>query len=266
MKISLQVCALASGSSGNAIYIGSSSQEVLIDVGLSGKELKRRLKKIDRRVEDIDALFLTHEHSDHIKGAGVVARECQIPIYASQGTWVEAKEKLGKLNPEQKKIISTKELTVGNLGIKPFSIPHDACEPVGYSVVCEGVEVAIATDMGEIDSGVKNKITDSDLVVLESNHDLEMLKIGPYPWSVKKRIMSSEGHLSNDEAADLAVELGQKGVRRILLAHLSQDNNIPELAFLTIKNMLVEAGLEVGKDVQLDFAYQEEVSKVYQLG
>jgi phosphoribosyl 1,2-cyclic phosphodiesterase len=266
ITISLQVCTLASGSSGNAIYVGSDNKKILIDAGLSGAELNRRLAGIDLQLEDIDAVLLTHEHNDHISGAGVVARRCDIPIYASEGTWVAAEKKLGDLKATQQQILSGNGLEIGDFKINSFSTPHDAEESVGYTIACQDKKLAVATDMGEVTAEVKAEISSADLVILESNHDLEMLKIGPYPWSVKKRIMSQEGHLSNDDAADLTVDLVKQGVSRILLAHLSQDNNMPELAFLTIKNMLVAEGLEIDTDVKLDFAYQEQISKCYQLG
>jgi len=232
---------------------------------LSGKELNRRLQKIDRQLADIDAVLLTHEHNDHIAGAGVVARRCNLPLYATEGTWAGSEEKVGKLSSNQQRVIETTGFEIGDLKIKPFSIPHDARQPTGYTLLQGQKKLAVATDMGKVTPEVKKEISQADLVVLEANHDLEMLKIGPYPWSVKKRIMSTEGHLSNDEAADLAVELAESGVGRILLAHLSQDNNMPELALLTIKNMLVEAGLKVKEDINLDFAYQDQISRVYQL-
>ncbi|GAB6099600.1 MBL fold metallo-hydrolase [Halanaerocella petrolearia] len=208
---------------------------------------------------------MTHEHSDHISGAGVVARRCKVPIYATEGTWQVGEEKLGKLNSRQKKLVVREGFTIGKLQIKPFTISHDAQEPVGYTVTYQDNKVAIATDMGVVTDEVRAEINDANLVVLEANHDLEMLKIGPYPWSLKKRVMGQEGHLSNDDAADLVVDLAKSQASRIVLAHLSQDNNIPELAFLTIKNMLIEDGLELGTDIELDFATQEQVSDVYSI-
>ncbi|AGB42442.1 metal-dependent hydrolase, beta-lactamase superfamily I [Halobacteroides halobius DSM 5150] len=261
----MQLCVLASGSSGNAIYIASQERKVLIDAGLSGKETSRRLAQIDVDIHDLDAILLTHEHGDHLTGAGVIARKCKIPIYATDGTWQVGEEKLGKLTSSQKLIVK-QGFNIGNLKINPFSISHDAKEPVGYTVSSDGKKLAIATDMGVVTKEVRAEINDADLVVLESNHDLEMLKIGPYPWSLKKRVMGPQGHLSNDDAADLIVELANKKASRILLAHLSQDNNIPELAFLTIKNMLVDDGLEIGQDIELDFTSQDQISKLYQVG
>lgn len=261
--MSLKISTLASGSSGNSIYIESPEQKILIDAGLSGKEINRRLEEIGRQVEEIDFILVTHEHSDHLHGVGVLARRCDIPIYATGGTWAKAEPKIGSIKARQQKEIKKEEFVVGDCKIRPFAINHDAQEPVGYTIKSSSAQIAVATDMGEITSEVKEEVTGSDLVVLESNHDLEMLKIGPYPWHLKKRVMGEEGHLSNDDAAAFAVELAQNSVQRILLAHLSQDNNVPELAFLTIKNMLVAAGIELGSDLELSFAHQDEVSPLY---
>ncbi|MCK8828313.1 MBL fold metallo-hydrolase [Natroniella acetigena] len=264
--ISLQISVLASGSSGNVIYVESEQKKVLIDAGLSGKQINNRLRKINLSVKDLDAILLTHEHTDHIQGAGVLARRCKIPLYATAGTWQAAGDKLGKLKSEQQCVIDTTSFNLGDCQIKAFSIPHDAQEPVGYTITSCGAKVGVATDMGEVTDHVRAEISDSDLVVLESNHDLEMLKIGPYPWSLKKRVMGNKGHLSNDAAGAEVVKLAKSSVSRILLAHLSKNNNVPELAFLTIKNMLVEAGIKLEQDIRLDFAYQEEATPLYQLG
>ncbi|WP_408955360.1 MBL fold metallo-hydrolase [Natroniella sp. ANB-PHB2] len=264
--ISLQISVLASGSSGNAIYVEAGQKKILIDAGLSGKQINNRLKKINLSVKELDAILLTHEHTDHIQGAGVLARRCKIPLYATAGTWQVAADKLGKLKSEQQCVIDTKPFNLGGCQIKPFSIPHDAQEPVGYTITSCGAKMAVATDIGEMTDQIRAEISDSDLVVLESNHDLEMLKIGPYPWSLKKRVMGNKGHLSNDAAGAEVVNLSKRSVSRILLAHLSKNNNIPELAFLTIKNMLVEAGIKLDRDIKLDFAYQEQVTPLYQLG
>ena len=261
--ITLKVSALASGSSGNSIYIESEEKNILIDAGLSGKEINRRLERIDRQVEDIDLILVTHEHNDHVHGVGVLARKCDIPIYATAGTWAKAEEKIGNIKGRQQKEIKQKEFTIADCKIRPFAISHDAQEPVGYTIKSSSAKIAVATDTGEITSELREQVMGSDLVVLESNHDLEMLKIGPYPWHLKKRIMGEEGHLSNDDAAAFAVELAQNSAQRILLAHLSQDNNVPELAFLTIKNMLIEAGIELGTDLELSFAHQDQASKLF---
>jgi phosphoribosyl 1,2-cyclic phosphodiesterase len=162
--------------------------------------------------------------------------------------------------------VIAKGLEIGDLEINSFKTSHDAVDPVGFSFQSKGQKVAVATDIGCMSKEIIENLAESDLVILESNHDLEMLKAGPYPWHLKKRIMGEEGHLSNDDAADTVVKLVKSSVKRILLAHLSKDNNIPELAYLTIKNMIVEAGMELGQDLELDFAHRDQVSKLFKIG
>lgn len=266
IKITLEVCSLASGSSGNSIYIATDRKKILIDAGLSGKRVSERLDEIDIVGGDLDAILVTHEHQDHIKGVGILSRRFNLPIYATEKTWAAAKEDLGTIKSNHKRLINKKGLTLGDLGIEAFEIPHDAVDPVGFTLKNQSKRVSIATDIGYMTDEIMSNLKDSELVILESNHDLEMLKAGPYPWSLKQRIMSQEGHLSNDDAAATVVELVKNSVERILLAHLSKDNNVPELAHLTVKNMIIDAGMELGRDLQLDFAYRNEVSNLFQVG
>ncbi|MBM7622851.1 MBL fold metallo-hydrolase [Sporohalobacter salinus] len=266
IKISLEVCSLASGSSGNSIYIATDKRKILIDAGLSGKRISERLDKLSVDGSELDAILVTHEHRDHIKGVGVLSRRFNLPIYATEKTWAVAEEDLGKIKPNHRCIINKEGLTLGDLEIESFEIPHDAVDPVGFTLKNQSKKVSVATDIGYMTEEIMSNLKNSELVILESNHDLEMLKAGPYPWSLKKRIMSKEGHLSNDDAAATVVELVKNSVERILLAHLSKDNNVPELAHLTIKNMVIDAGMELGRDLQLNFAYRDEVSKLFQVG
>ncbi|SDC12650.1 MULTISPECIES: MBL fold metallo-hydrolase [unclassified Candidatus Frackibacter] len=264
--ITLKVCSLASGSSGNSIYIASNQKQVLVDAGLSGKKISEKLSEINVVGDEIDGILVTHEHQDHIKGVGILSRRFDVPIYATEKTWTAAEEKLGKIKRKNKCIIDKEGIEIGDLRIGCFSTPHDAVDPVGFTFYSNGKKAAIATDIGYMSEEILDNLTGAELVVLESNHDLEMLKAGPYPWHLKKRIMGTEGHLSNDDAAATVVELVKNSVKRILLAHLSKDNNVPELAHLTTKNMVVDAGMKLGKDFELGFAYREEVSQLFQVG
>jgi len=264
--ITLKVCSLASGSSGNSIYIASNKKQVLVDAGLSGKRVSERLAEINVVGDDIDGILVTHEHQDHIKGVGILSRRFDIPIYATEKTWAAAEENLGKIKSKNRCFINKEGVEIGDLEINCFSTPHDAVDPVGFTFCSKGKKAAIATDIGYMNEEILNNLAGAEIVVLESNHDLEMLKAGPYPWHLKKRIMGTEGHLSNDDAAATVVDLVKKSVKRILLAHLSKDNNVPELAHLTTKNMVVEAGMKLGKDLELGFAYRDEVSKLFQVG
>ncbi|MGM0471313.1 MAG: MBL fold metallo-hydrolase [Bacillota bacterium] len=266
IEITLEVCSLASGSSGNSIYIASKDQQVLVDAGLSGKQITEKLAQIDVSGDELDAILVTHEHQDHLKGVGILSRRFNLPIYATEKMWGVAEEDLGKIKPQHRCLIEDCGLELGDLEIESFAIPHDAVDPVGFTMTCQGSKLAIATDIGYMTEEIMEHLSGSQFVILESNHDLEMLKAGPYPWSLKKRIMGQQGHLSNDDAAATVVELVKNSVECILLAHLSQDNNVPELAYLTIKNMVVDAGMELGRDLQLDFAKHNQVSGLYQIG
>lgn len=265
MKISLHLSILASGSSGNSVLVGTDKHKVLVDAGLSGKRITELLEMIGVAGNELDAILITHEHVDHIKGVGILSRRFNIPIYANERTWSAAASKLGKVKEENCRVFDG-SFSLGTMDIKPFSIPHDAADPVGY-VIREGKDqIGVATDMGHITSEVLHALKGVKHVVLESNHDLEMLKIGPYPWSLKKRILSEHGHLSNDDAGACAVKLAESCSPCIYLAHLSKDNNVPELAYLTVKNTLVDNGLEIGCDIRLEYTYRDKPTQLFKVG
>lgn len=263
--IKMKVSVLASGSSGNSIYIEGKGTKILIDAGLSGKEIDRRLQEIGVSGEQLDAILVTHEHIDHIKGVGILSRRYDLPIYANDLTWQGAVDKLGKIKDCNFKIFK-EGFMLGNLEIESFSIPHDANDPVGYLIRMGDNRVGIATDMGCIPPAVEKLLQGTDLLIIESNHDLEMLWHGSYPWPLKKRINGEHGHLSNDDAADLLPRLINSNYPRILLAHLSQDNNIPELAYITVKNNLEDHGFIIGKDLLLDYTYRDRPTMLYDVG
>lgn len=262
MKIKISV--LGSGSSGNSIYLACGKTEILIDAGLSGREINSRLKKCGSSVEKIEAIFLTHEHNDHISGAGVLSRRCDVPVFARESTWEEAASSLGEIK-EENCCFFDEIMEIGSLALEGFPVSHDACDPVGFTVAAGNKKIGIATDTGYLSPEMKDKLKDLDFLIIEANHDYEMLMNGPYPSYLKKRITSKQGHLSNDAAADALPELINHKQPRILLAHLSQDNNIPEVAYITIKNILEREGLEVGRDVNMDFTYRDKPTKVYQI-
>jgi len=263
--LKLEVSVLASGSSGNSIFIGDKKNSILIDAGLSGKKIEERLKMIDRDPTCIDAILVTHEHSDHIKGVGVLSRRFDIPVYANELTWQGAISNLGKISEANCKIFKD-SFMFGKFGIEPFSIPHDANDPVGFIVNHRNNKISIATDMGFMPDDVKNKLKRSDFIIIESNHDLEMLMNGSYPWSLKNRIKGKKGHLSNDDTAAALPELIGDNCPSILLAHLSKDNNIPDLAYITIKNILEKEGFRLEKDLEMGFAYRDRPTQLYKIG
>ncbi len=258
-----KLCSLASGSSGNCIYISNNKTGLLIDAGISFKAISQRLKDSNIYENNIKALLISHEHSDHIKCAGVVSRKLDIPIYANSNTWEAMESSLGKLKNKNIKVFKTgSEFEIENILIKSFSIPHDAVEPVGFTLQLKGVKVGFATDLGYFSDGAKDNLKNSDFVFLESNHDVEMLKVGNYPYFLKRRILSEVGHLSNESAGNAACELIESGINRIMLGHLSQENNFPQLAYETVKSIMCAKGIKIGKDVDLSLAPRNSVSKI----
>ncbi len=263
--MTVRFCSLASGSSGNCHLINDDKQFILIDAGLSGKQIENKLKEVDVDPKNISAILVSHEHSDHISGVGILSRRYNIPIYANNGTWDGMECKIGKINEANINFFKTNEnFSIGDFNIKPYTISHDANEPVGFSIEKNNIKISIATDLGYISDNIIEEISGSNLLILESNHDEEMLKAGSYPYSLKRRVLSNIGHLSNEAAGNAIVELVSKNVKSILLAHLSKENNFPELAIATVKNILESKKIMIGKDVELDLLHRDRVSNIYQ--
>ncbi|PNT90808.1 MBL fold metallo-hydrolase [Clostridium thermosuccinogenes] len=262
----IKFCSLFSGSSGNSLYIEANGTKILIDAGLSGKRIIQALNSIGEQPSEISAVLVTHEHSDHIRGVGILSRKFNIPVYANEKTWDAMGTQIGPINADNMRCFTTgKEFEIGNLCIKPFPIPHDASEPVGFNFFAENKKVTTATDIGHITKEVLESLIRSDLVLLESNHDIEMLKVGPYPWPLKRRILGDRGHLSNEMAGKVAVHMAQRGTRKFLLGHLSKENNFPELAYQTVYNALSEQKIKVGSDVTLEVAMRDYTGSVITL-
>lgn len=233
----MRLCSIASGSSGNCIYVGSECAHVLVDVGISGKRIEAGLNHIDLTAKDIDGILITHEHSDHIKGLGVIARKYQIPIYATGGT-VDAMSRMNTLGkiPDGifREIREDEPFSIKDLEVKPFTIPHDAAQPVGYRFECGGHSVGIATDLGKYNEYIVDNLQNLDAVLLEANHDIRMLQVGKYPYYLKQRILGDRGHLSNENAGRLLCRLLHDNLKAVFLGHLSKENNYEELAYETV--------------------------------
>jgi phosphoribosyl 1,2-cyclic phosphodiesterase len=225
----LSICLLASGSKGNATYISDGESSILVDAGLSGIELQRRLENRDLSPEKLDAIIITHEHSDHIRGAGILSRRFKLPVYINPKTEA-ASPGLGSLH-EIRSFECGTSFAIGNLTIHPFSISHDAQDPAGFTIGRNGTRMAIATDLGLATTMVKEHLKQCALLVLEANHDPRMLETGPYPWPLKQRIQSRVGHLSNNDSKNLLSELQHENLEHVILAHLSETNNTPQKAF-----------------------------------
>ena len=257
-------CTLFSGSSGNAACLSTDQGAILIDCGMSGKQTLEALCQAGFDPADLCAILISHEHSDHIKGAGILSRRLNIPIYATEGTWAGMESSVGDVPAHHRVVIEAGEsFFLNEWEIAPFSIPHDAGDPVGYRFYGPA-SVATATDLGYFAPTVQDAIAGAELVLLESNHDPEMLKRNPhYPQHLKTRILGRKGHLSNESGAEAAVWLSQHGTKHLLLGHLSSENNTPELAYRINRAALEKAGAEIGRDVTLNVAGRYQASHLY---
>ncbi len=257
----VKLCLLASGSGGNSMYLESRSTAVLIDQGLSHKMLLERMALRGLDSEKISALFISHEHDDHISGAGITARKLGIPVYGTPGTLNSQKSQQRIFNGSEKLVLieSGVILKLGALEIQPYSISHDAVDPVQYVISSGRKKVVIATDLGFASTLVCQRLQGCDLLVLESNYDNEMLKKGTYPWPLKQRIMSKKGHLSNRNASELIFNITKNGKPKIVLAHLSEENNLPERAEQTVRELFEKFDKKLG---HLVIASQREPTPV----
>lgn len=229
---------LASGSSGNCIYIGSDDTHILVDAGISGKKIEEGLNEAGLTGRDIAGILITHEHNDHIRGLGVLARKYGVPIYSTAGTIREIGKmrQLGAMPDGIYRVIAPDcDFGIGDLTILPFSIDHDAADPVAYRVKCGKSSVAVATDMGHYDEYIISHLLDLDAALIEANHDVKMLEAGPYPYPLKRRILGEHGHLSNENSGRLISRILNDRIRHIFLGHLSAQNNYPELAYETVR-------------------------------
>lgn len=235
----MRLCSIASGSSGNCIYIGSEQTHVLVDAGISCKRIEEGLKKAEISGKDLSAVFITHEHIDHIQGIGVLARKYGIPMYATQGTIdgiVNGARNLGEYDKGLFHVIHMDEdVQIGDIMVHPFCISHDANEPCAYRFEHAGTKAAVATDMGTFNPYIVENLQGLNAILLEANHDIRMLQAGPYTYALKQRILSDRGHLSNDNSGLLLNQIIHEDLKYILLGHLSKENNMPELAFETVK-------------------------------
>jgi phosphoribosyl 1,2-cyclic phosphodiesterase len=232
----VSVSVLASGSRGNSAVVETSKTKILVDAGISCRETFKRMRTLGEDPRSLTAILLTHEHTDHVYGLPALARRLRIPVFmtgATHQTWARAlRDEEGQLpSLERLEIFSSgKSFQVGDIDVTPFTIPHDAADPVGFTFRAEGVKIGFATDLGYLPASVRDHLRCCEVLVIESNHDLEMLRVGPYPWSVKQRVMSRVGHLSNDALAEFLTNDYDGEAAYVVLAHLSEHNNHPEIA------------------------------------
>ncbi len=256
---------LFSGSSGNCMLVSSSATKILVDAGVSGRRIEQALRCIGEDIKSIKGILITHEHADHTAGAGILSRRYQIPVYATAQTFEAGGERLGNIKSRHMRNISKSGFYIDELLIEPFDIPHDAADPVGFCISCGSRKIAIATDLGYFPKSVEIKLHSCDLVLLEANHDTDLLETGRYPAALKKRIKSRRGHLSNDDAADAALRLARAGVSSVLLGHLSKENNSEQIAFRTVTDKLISEGIVPGQWFSLGLAFRDRVTGVFQI-
>lgn len=254
---SFSVCPLASGSKGNSLFVSCNNSSILIDAGLSGIEIQRRLAAVNIAPENLTAIIITHEHSDHVKGAGILSRRFDIPVYITQKTYQAAKG-LGKID-DLCFFECGSPFEINQIMVSPFSISHDAEDPAGLAMEYNGHKIGIATDLGIVTNLVKEHLKDSNILYLESNHDPDMLINGPYPWHLKQRIKGRTGHLSNMDAKILVSELKTDALKHVILAHLSEENNCPRKAVQEVSKSLNAS------DIALHVAKPDKPGKVIRL-
>lgn len=256
---------LYSGSSGNCSVVSSGKTNILVDAGMTGKAITSALSDVGVDPKSLSAIVVTHEHSDHIKGIGILSRKYDIPVYANEGTWRAMHPLVGDVAMKNiRTFVTGQNFYIGDVDLTPFPISHDAAEPVGYAFFNKGVRLVYMTDTGCVTEALRETAAGADLLFLESNHDLDMLKNGPYPFQLKKRILSEKGHLSNAVAGSTLVKLYSTGVRRVILAHLSRENNTEPIAYSTVRQSLTDGGI-AEKDFFLAVAHRDRVTGIFEL-
>ena len=254
----ISLCMLASGSRGNAIYLSDGDSRILIDAGLSGVEIERRMSSRGLDPKQLNGIVVSHEHSDHIQAVGILSRRFKLPVYISEETYQASRRQLGRIDDVRKFTCGT-PFPIGSMVLHPFSIPHDAMDPAGFTVTSNGTRIGIATDLGIATSMVKTHLKECTALIIEANHDRVMLAEGPYPWPLKQRIKSRTGHLSNEDTLRLLKEILHGRLSHVILAHLSEQNNTPEKALGAVGPALHHSG------INLSVAVQDRCSKVFRI-
>lgn len=254
---------LASGSTGNSIYIENDSGAYLVDAGLTAKRIEAQLAKIGRSMKNVKAIFVTHEHSDHIKGVGVLARKHGVPVYANEKTWHAMDGLVGEIALDQRFQFDMETVhSLGSISVESFAVSHDSVDPMFYVFHENDRKLAIITDTGYVSDRMKGIIKNADSFVFESNHDVGMLQMGRYPWSVKRRILSDVGHVSNEDAAIAMSDVIEQKETQIYLSHLSRDNNMKDLARMSVEQTLQTCGIVAGEFVHLHDTDAEEPTEL----
>ena len=258
----LNFCSLYSGSSGNCLFVSSNNTKILIDCGTSCKKICDGLASINSSIDEIDAILVTHEHSDHVQSLGMVSKKFNIPVYANKETWDAMPKQKEKISEENILFFENdKDFHIDDLTIHPFSTPHDAANPCGFNIHNGKRKISIATDLGHMDDKIFNNLQGSSFILLESNYDPEILKVSKYPFHLKQRIAGPHGHLSNATAGKTISALMKKDLKEVMLGHLSKENNFPELAYQTVAEELMQAGADIS-NIKLSVANRNEPGKM----
>lgn len=243
----IRLSVLGSGSKGNSIYVATERVRLLVDAGLSAREIERRLLSIGVSPKDLDGILVTHEHVDHVRGAGSLSRRYKLPVYLNKRTHTHLPDLVGRLR-EKEKFVTGRSFSVGDITIHPFAVSHDAADPVGFTLVNGSVKVGVCTDLGAATRLVHRHLEHCSVLILEANHDVEMLRKGPYPWPVKQRITSRVGHLSNEQSVEVLSQVFSDRLREVVLAHMSETNNCSGLVletFIKVLNQDIRAQLRI---------------------
>lgn len=261
----LKFCSLYSGSSGNCLFVSTNNTKVLIDCGTSCKKICEGLASINSSIEDIDAILVTHEHSDHVQGLGLVSKKFNIPVYANLETWNAMEKQKEKIDERNVNVfVNDSDFSLNELTIHPFSTPHDAANPCGFNIHNGKRKLSIATDLGHMDNAIFKQLEHSSFVLLESNYDPEILKVSRYPYHLKQRIAGLNGHLSNETAGKTIAALMKKDLKEVVLGHLSKENNFPELAYQTVAEELMKSNSDINT-IKLSVANRNAPGKIIEI-
>lgn len=236
----MKLAVLGSGSAGNCSFIEIGGKKILVDVGYSVKKIREKLASIGQELENIDAIFITHDHSDHSKSVGVLSRRLNIPIYLHEDSFYHLKYKQGKINEQNIILLEDKKIYLDNVLVENFDVMHDSAHNLGYTFNYANEKLAYVTDIGKITNIVKKACSNSDLIAFESNYDVDMLLNGPYTWSLKNRVKGNRGHISNDESSKFLSDISNNRLKEVFLLHLSEENNTPNIAYNTLRDKLDE--------------------------
>ncbi len=263
----VEFCSLSSGSSGNTNFLKAGNTTILVEAGNTLKYIISAMEQIGQNPADISAVFVTHEHSDHMGSAGALHRKFGCDIFMNENTYAAGKSKLGKLNEKKIHLFKSGDsFDYKDIGVNTIGVNHDSADNVSYAFHYKNSKISTLTDLGEVNLEIAKHVSGSDIIMLEANHDEELLKMGDYPYSLKKRVLAPYGHLSNYDSAKFLIDVMKiSPISQVLLAHLSGDNNLPELAYETFRCMLLENNIRIGREIMVDLTYRNKLSKLYRI-